>query len=194
MNSFLLKYVLLEPGKEIMPNRLKLCTCALLPLDLVVILARTIVLVLVHTLARMLVPAKTPALVLTVTHRKFVVSKFRMTDLPGLNPWSRILVWPSPDYQPGEVGLIDECGAAVRSVDQVALLPPAAKLDSATAAAPTLPIVETVSDDGFMLIGDATCATSADTASLITHRPNLWHIRVVKSDVPNATRDLVFGQ
>ena len=98
-----------------MPNRLKLCTCALLLLDFVVILARSIGLVLVNTLARILLAAKTPILALTVTHRKFVVSKIRMTDLSGLNPWSRILVWPSPDYQPGEEGLIDERGAAVHT-------------------------------------------------------------------------------
>jgi hypothetical protein len=56
-NSFLLEYVILEPEKEILQNRL-----TLLPSDLVVILARTIVLVPMHALARMLVPAKTPVL------------------------------------------------------------------------------------------------------------------------------------
>jgi hypothetical protein len=63
-NSLLLEYVLLEPGKEVLLNRLKLYACALFPLDLVVILARTIVLVPMHALARMLVPAKTPVLAL----------------------------------------------------------------------------------------------------------------------------------
>jgi hypothetical protein len=38
----------------------------------------------------MLAPAKIHVLVLTVTHRKFVVSKIRMTDLPVMNPWPRI--------------------------------------------------------------------------------------------------------
>jgi hypothetical protein len=44
-----------------MQNRL-----TLLPLDLVVILARTIALVSMHVLTRLLVPAKTPVLALTV--------------------------------------------------------------------------------------------------------------------------------
>jgi hypothetical protein len=61
------------------------CACALLPLALVVIFARTIVL-----LAGMLVPAKMPVIVLIVSHRKFVVSKIRMTDLPVINPRPRI--------------------------------------------------------------------------------------------------------
>jgi hypothetical protein len=38
-----------------------------------------------------------PALVLIVTHRKFVVSKTRMTDLSMMNPWPQISVRPSPD-------------------------------------------------------------------------------------------------
>jgi hypothetical protein len=42
----------------------------------------------VPTHARMFVAAKTPVLALTVTHRKFVVSKVRMSDV--LNPWSSI--------------------------------------------------------------------------------------------------------
>jgi hypothetical protein len=80
------------------------CVCALLVLTLVVILARTIVL-----LARMLFSTKT-TVVLTVTHRKFVVSKTRMRYIPVRNPWPPIssepvtgfLVSPSPDYQPGD--------------------------------------------------------------------------------------------
>ena len=71
-NSFLLECFLLEPGKKILPNRLKLCACALLPLHLVVILAPTMVLVPMHTHANIVVPAKTPVLVL---------SKTRMADL-----------------------------------------------------------------------------------------------------------------
>jgi hypothetical protein len=58
---------------------------------------------------------------------------------------------------------------------------PAAELDSA-AATLAVPIVETVSDDDSVLTGDATCTTSVDTASMITHRPIfVWGIRVVKS-------------
>jgi hypothetical protein len=95
-------------------NRLKLCACALLPLELIVFLALTIGLVLMHALARMLAPAKTPVFVLTVTHRKFGLSDIWMKDLPVLNPWSRILVCPSPDYQTGDEGLLDACGAFVR--------------------------------------------------------------------------------
>jgi hypothetical protein len=38
--------------------------------------------------ATMLVPAKTPVIALTIVHTKFV--KFRMAELPVLNPWSRI--------------------------------------------------------------------------------------------------------
>jgi hypothetical protein len=63
---------------------------------------------------------------------------------------------------------------------------PAAEFGSATAATPALPIVETVSDDDSVLARDATCATSTDTASGTTHRPIVWSIRVVKSDVPDA--------
>jgi hypothetical protein len=58
-------------------------------LALVVFPARTIV-----PVARMLDPAKTPALVLIVTNRKFVVSKIRTTDPPVLNPWLRIFSEP----------------------------------------------------------------------------------------------------
>jgi hypothetical protein len=123
-------------------NDLTIRVFALLPLVLAEILARTIV-----PLARMPGPAKTPGLALTVAHRKFVVSKIRMTDLPVMNPRSRILVRSSPNYQSDDEGLLDECGAVVRSVDQVKLLPPAAELDSATAAPPALPIVKTVPDD-----------------------------------------------
>jgi hypothetical protein len=59
-----------------------------------VILARIIVLVLMHALARVLVLAKTPVLALTVAHRMVVVSKIRLTDLPVLNPLSRIFSVP----------------------------------------------------------------------------------------------------
>ena len=68
-----------------------------------VILARIIVLLLMHALARMLVLTKMPVLALTVAHRKFAVSKIRMTDLPVLNPWSRI-VCLSLNYQPVDEG------------------------------------------------------------------------------------------
>jgi hypothetical protein len=108
-------------------------------------------------------------------------------------------VSPSPDYQPGDEGLLDECAAAVRSVDQITLLLPAAELDSAGAAAaaaaaaaattPALPIVETVSYDGSVLARKATCATSVDTTSEIAHRPIVWDIRDIKGDVPNAPPD-----
>jgi hypothetical protein len=57
-------------------------------LELVVILVRT------NALARMIVPAKTPVLVLIVAHRKFVVSKTRMTDFPVMNPWAPIFSVP----------------------------------------------------------------------------------------------------
>jgi hypothetical protein len=90
MDPCLLEYVPLESRKAILPDSLKLCACPLLSLDLVVILARTIVLVPMHALVRMFVPARTPVLALTVTCRKFVVSKIRMTDLLVLNPCSRI--------------------------------------------------------------------------------------------------------
>jgi hypothetical protein len=59
---------------------------------------------------------------------------------------------------------INECGAVVRGVDQVTLLPSDAKLDSAAVASPALPFVETVSDDDSVLAVGATCATPADTA------------------------------
>jgi hypothetical protein len=68
-------------------------------------------------------------------------------------------------------GLLDECGAVVRSVDRVTLLSPAAELDSATAATPVVPIVGTVCNDDSVLAGEVTCAASADTASMTTHRP-----------------------
>jgi hypothetical protein len=65
------------------------CACALLPLALVVVLGRTFVLP-----SRMLVAAKMPVLVLTVTNRKFVVSKIQMSDLPVMNPWPRLFSKP----------------------------------------------------------------------------------------------------
>jgi hypothetical protein len=86
-------------------------------------------------------------------------------------------VCPSLNNQPGDEELLDEYGAVVRSVKEVTLLRPAAELDSATAAAPALPIVETVSDDNFVLARDATCAVSEDAASVTTQRS----IPVVKS-------------
>jgi hypothetical protein len=101
-------------------------------------------------------------------------------------------VSPSPDYQLGDEGLLDAGGAVVRSVDQVTLLPPAAKLDSVTVTTPVLPLVETVSDDDSVLAGDGICATSADTAPVTAHRPIVWDIRVVKSNVPDAPPDLDF--
>ncbi len=85
-NSFLLEYVLLEPGKEILPNRLRMNV--LLPLDLAVILVPT------YALARTLVSTKINVFALTVARSKFLVSKIRMTDLPVLNPWSRISSTP----------------------------------------------------------------------------------------------------
>jgi hypothetical protein len=105
---------------------------------------------------------------------------------------SDFLVSPSPDYQPGDEGLLDAGGAVVRSVDQVTLLSPAAKLDNAAVATPALPLVETVSDDDYVLAGDGICATSADTTPVTTHRPVVWDIRVVKSNVPDAPPDLDF--
>jgi hypothetical protein len=48
------------------------------------------VLVSMHSSTRMLVPAKTPVLALTVAHRKFVFYEIRMTDFPVLHPWSRL--------------------------------------------------------------------------------------------------------
>jgi hypothetical protein len=100
-------------------------------------------------------------------------------------------LYPSPFYQTRNEGLLDaldECRAAVRSVDQVTLLLLAAGLDSATATAPGLPIVGTVSDDDYMLASDATCATSADTTTVIAQRPLVRNIRVVKSDIPCTPR------
>jgi hypothetical protein len=84
----------MEPGKEILPNRLKLCACTSLTLDFFGILARTTVPVSIYDVAGMFVPTKTPVLALAVTHRKFAVTKIRMTDLPVLNPWSRIFSAP----------------------------------------------------------------------------------------------------
>jgi hypothetical protein len=55
--------------------------------------------------------------------------------------------------------------------ERVTLLSPAAEMDSATAATSALPIVETAPDDASVLVGDATCAPSADTASATRHRP-----------------------
>jgi hypothetical protein len=55
--------------------------------------------ILARRIARMLVPTKASALalVLSVAHRTFEVSKkIRMTDLPLVNPWSRILSAPVP--------------------------------------------------------------------------------------------------
>jgi hypothetical protein len=80
-------------------------------------------------------------------------------------------------------GPLDECWAVVRSVDRVPLLSPAAELDSATAATPVLPIVGTVCNDDSVLAGDVTCAASADTASMTTHRPIVYDIWLDKSDV-----------
>jgi hypothetical protein len=67
-------------------------------------------------------------------------------------------------------------------------------LDSAAAATPALYVVKTTSDDDSVLAGDATCAISAGTASVITHRSIVWEIRVVKKDVPNAPPDSVSDQ
>jgi hypothetical protein len=77
-----------------------------------------------------------------------------------------------------------ETVAEVR-LDQVTLLPPAAQLDSAAADIAALLVV---------LAGDATCATSADTASVTTHRPVVLDIRVVNSDVPDAPVDPDFDK
>jgi hypothetical protein len=89
---------------------------------------------------------------------------------------------------------LDERGAAVHSVDQVTLLPPADELDSAAATTPVLPIVETVPDDDSEHDDDDACATSVDTASLTTHRPVVWDINVVNSDVPDALEDPDFDK
>jgi hypothetical protein len=105
---------------------------------------------------------------------------------------SDFLVRPSPDYQHGDEGILDAGGAVVQSVDQVTLLSSAAKLDSATVATPALPLVETVSDDDSVLAGGGVCATTADTAPVTTHRPVVWDIRVVKSNVPDAPPELDF--
>jgi hypothetical protein len=58
-------------------------------LDFIGILARTTIPVSKHALEEMLVPTDTSVLALTVTHRKLVVSKNLMTNIPVLNPWSR---------------------------------------------------------------------------------------------------------
>ena len=91
---------------------------------------------------------------------------------------------PSSDYQPWDEGLLNGCVEAVRSVDQVTLLPPAAELDSAAAATPALPIVKTVPNDDTVLAGDAACPTSVDTASKTTHRRVVWNTHIVNGDVP----------
>jgi hypothetical protein len=57
---------------------------------------------------------------------------------------------------------------------------------------PALPLVETVSNDDSVLAGDGICATSADTAPVTAHRPVVWDIRTVKSNVPDAPPDLDF--
>jgi hypothetical protein len=62
------------------------------------------------------------------------------------------------------------------------------QLDSATAATLALSIVDTVSDDDYVLAGDATHATSVDAASVTTHLPVVWDTRVVKTDVPDIPR------
>jgi hypothetical protein len=67
------------------PDRLNFCACASLPLDFVGILARKTIPVSIDALVEMFVPTKTSVLALTVTHRKFVVSKNRMTNLLVLN-------------------------------------------------------------------------------------------------------------
>jgi hypothetical protein len=69
-------------------------------------------------------------------------------------------------------------------------------MDSAAAAAatPALLIVKTVPDDDPVHEGDVACATSLDTASMTTHRPVLWDIHVVNSDVPDALEDLDFDK
>jgi hypothetical protein len=89
----------------------------------------------------------------------------------------------------GDEGLLDERGAAVHSVDQVTLLPPAAELDSAATTTPALPVVETAPDDDSVHDGDDAYATSVDTASLTAHRPVVLDIHVVNSDVPDALED-----
>jgi hypothetical protein len=105
-----------------------------------------------------------------------------------MNPWPRISVSPSLDHQPGDKGLLDEHGAAVHSVDQVTLLPPAEGLDSTAAATPELPIVETVPDDDFVHDGSDACATSVGTASLTTHRQVVWDILLLIATSPMHSR------
>jgi hypothetical protein len=72
----------------------------------------------------------------------------------------------------------------VRSVDQDTLLRPAScrirkrnRRQSCTTSRRDL------SDDEYVLAGDAICVTSVDSASATAHRPAVWDIRVVKSDV-----------
>jgi hypothetical protein len=65
-------------------------------------------------------------------------------------------------------------------------------LDSATVATPALPLVETVSDDDFVLAGDGVCATSAGSAPVKARSPVVWDILVAKSNVPDAPQDLDF--
>jgi hypothetical protein len=48
------------------------------------------------------------------------------------------------------------------------------ELDSATAATLALPVVGTLPDDDSVFAGNATCATSTDTASGTTHRPDKY--------------------
>jgi hypothetical protein len=107
-------------------------------------------------------------------------------------------VCPSPDYQPGDEGLLDECEIVVRSVDQVTRLTPAAEFEIGQRyrnhSCTTYSIVKTVSDDDSVLAGDATRATSADAASATAHRPILWDIRVVKSEVTDAPLDPDFDK
>jgi hypothetical protein len=62
-------------------------------------------------------------------------------------------------------------GVVDRSVNQVTLLPPAAELNSATAASSALAIVETIPDDDYVLARDATCEVSADITSVTTLYP-----------------------
>jgi hypothetical protein len=119
-------------------------------LDLVVIFARTMVLV------RLLVPAKTPGLALTVADSKLTVSRILMTDLFVIYTWSQVLSVSATGLSTIDERLLEECWAVVRSVD-VTHLPLAAELDTTTTTNPTLPIVETVSDYDPMLAGDHQC-------------------------------------
>jgi hypothetical protein len=76
-----------------MPNRLKLCACALLPLDLVVILVRASVLAPMHALARMgSAAAATPVLpiVETVSNDESVLADAKPRRTP--------LLWKIPSF------------------------------------------------------------------------------------------------